>query len=77
VHPFDLAGVAVCQAGGKLKVSGGRSTRGFVWDPASARALGEPFATFTAVHGLAIHDDTIAVATSDAVIVLDAHATRA
>ena len=48
-----------------------------LWDPASARALGEPFATFTAVHGLAIHDDTIAVATSDAVIVLDAHATRA
>jgi hypothetical protein len=28
-------------------------------------------------HGLAIHDDTIAVATSNAVIVLDAHATRA
>jgi len=48
-----------------------------LWDPATASALGEPFATFADVHGLAIHDDTIAVATSDAVIVLDAHATRA
>ena len=47
-----------------------------LWDPGSGSALGEPFETFAVVHAIAIHDHTIAVATSGAVIVLDAHATR-